>query len=138
MKQSKAPYFNEVQEYVKTLSRTLNLRLVILYGSAVKGSFGLGSDVDILVVADDLPDNPVERLKLLYELDKTKAPLDVKGYKPDEVKRMLAKGHPLIMDALSDGIILYGEKAYVEEIRRAFKVVRRKFRRFERGWIKVG
>ncbi|ASJ03716.1 nucleotidyltransferase [Thermococcus profundus] len=132
------PYLSDVQEYVESLKRALKVRLVILYGSTAKGSFGLGSDVDVLVVADDLPSNPVERLKLLYDLDKTRAPLDVKGYTPGEVRRMLAKGHPLIMDALSDGVVLYGEKAYVEEVKRAFNRAKRKFKRFERGWIKVG
>jgi predicted nucleotidyltransferase len=134
---SELPYWRDIQEYVGTLKEALRPKLVLLYGSVAKGTFGLGSDVDILVIAENLPRNPNERLKLLYELDRTRAPIDAKAYTPEEVKKMLLKGHPLIMDALSDGKVLYADKEYLTKLMKMFKAAKRKFRRFERGWIRI-
>ncbi|WP_297465813.1 hypothetical protein [Thermococcus sp.] len=78
-----------------------------------------------------------DRLKLLYELDRTRAPIDAKAYTPGEVRRMLAKGHPLIMDALADGEVLYADEDYLRELMGTFRAVRKRFRRFERGWIRI-
>ena len=131
------PYKNEIAEYLEAIKERLKPKLVVLYGSIAKGTFGLGSDVDILIVADDLPKNPNERLRLLYTLDRTRAPIDAKAYTPREVKRMLSKGHPLIMDALEDGKVLYADEGYLKELLREFKLAKKRFRRFERGWVRV-
>jgi len=131
------PYWGDIQEYVEALKRALRPKLILLYGSLARGTFGLGSDVDILVISENLPKNPNERLKLLYELDRTHAPIDAKAYTPGEVKKMLLKGHPLIMDALAEGKVLYADEDYLRELMAMFRVARRKFRRFERGWIRI-
>jgi len=131
------PYKREISEYVKAVREKLKPKLILLHGSIAKGTFGLGSDVDILIVADELPRNPNERLELLYALDRTRAPIDAKAYTPNEVRKMLSKGHPLIMDALEDGKVLYAEEEYLRELLREFKSAKRKFRRFERGWIRI-
>jgi len=131
------PYKQDILSYVEVLKKTVSPRLVLLHGSVARGTFGVGSDVDILVVAENLPQNPNERLKLLYELDQTRAPIDVKAYTPAEFSRMLAKGHPLAMDALEDGKVLYADEAYLRKVRAAFMAVKKKFRRVKRGWIKI-
>lgn len=71
------PYEKEIKEYGKNIKEKLDPKLIILHGSIAKGTFGLGSDVDLLVVSDTLPKNFNKRLKLLYELDNTRAPLDI-------------------------------------------------------------
>ncbi len=131
------PYENEIRSYLEAL-KILEPKLVILFGSIAKKKFGVGSDVDLLVVSDKLPENFKERMRLLYELDKTNAPLDVKGYKCEEVKRMLIKGHPTILDALEDGLILFAEKDFFEELIKLYEAEKKRFKRFERGWIRVG
>ncbi|GAB6101457.1 hypothetical protein JCM16138_06800 [Thermococcus atlanticus] len=137
MRSGELPYWGDIQEYVEALKGALRPKLILLYGSLARGTFGLGSDIDILVISENLPKSPNERLKLLYELDRTRAPIDAKTYTPGEVKKMFLKGHPLIMDALSDGKILYADEDYLRELMAMFKVARRKFRRFERGWIRI-
>lgn len=137
MTSSETPYKREIDEYVNAIVKKLKPKLVLLHGSLAKGTFGLGSDVDILIVAEELPKNPNARLELLYSLDRTRAPIDAKAYTPAEVRRMLSKGHPLIMDALEDGRVLYADKEYLKEILREFRDAKRKFRRIERGWIRI-
>lgn len=131
------PYWGDIVGYVEVLKKTIRPRLILLHGSVAKGTFGVGSDVDILVVAENLPKNPNERMKLLYDLDTTRAPIDVKAYTPAEFSRMLAKGHPLVMDALEDGKVLHADEAYLREVMSAFRAVKKKFRRVKRGWIRV-
>ena len=133
----KIPYWGEIQRYVQDVIRAINPKLILLHGSISRGTFGVGSDVDLLIIADNLPKNPNERLKLLYSLDRTRAPLDPKAYTSLEVLKMLRKGHPLIMDALEDGIVLYADEGYLRELVRAFQLARRRYRRVERGWIRV-
>lgn len=133
----KIPYWREVQQYVQDITEVLNPKLILLHGSIAKGTFGIGSDVDLLVVAESLPKNPNERLKLLYSLDRTRAPIDPKAYTPTEVLKMLKKGHPLLMDALEDGIILHADESYLRELVKAFQFTKKKYRRFDRGWVRV-
>ncbi|WP_297514499.1 nucleotidyltransferase domain-containing protein [Thermococcus sp.] len=131
------PYWEEIQQYVQDIVRALNPKLILLHGSIARGTFGIGSDVDILIVAESLPKNPNERLKLLYSLDRTRAPLDPKAYTPTEVLKMLRKGHPLIMDAMEDGIVLHADESYLRELMKTFQSAKGKYRRFDRGWIRV-
>ncbi|MCQ5340565.1 MAG: nucleotidyltransferase domain-containing protein [Candidatus Methanomethylicia archaeon] len=111
--------------------------MVILHGSIARKEFGLGSDVDLIVVSDNLPDKIMNRIKLLYEIDETKAPLDIKGYKSEEIRKMIKKGNPLIMDAMEDGIILFADENFLKEILEFYKEERKNFKRIEKGWIRI-
>lgn len=130
------PYEKEIKIYLEAI-KIFEPKLVILFGSIAKKKFGVGSDVDLLIVSDRFPDNFKERLKLLYELDKTNAPLDLKAYKSEEVKRMIIKGHPTIFDALEDGIVLLAEKDFLEELMKLYNAEKKKFKRLENGWVRL-
>ena len=131
------PYEKEIKEYIKNIKEKLDPKLIILHGSIAKGTFGLGSDADLLVVSDKLPKNFNKRLKLLYELDNTRAPLDIKGYTSKEFKKMILKGHPLVLDALEDGIILYSDKEFLKEVKNLFNEAKKHFKRIEKGWMRI-
>ncbi|WP_206205515.1 nucleotidyltransferase domain-containing protein [Thermococcus sp. MV5] len=131
------PYEKDIKRYIKVIKKQLNPKLIILHGSIAKGTFGVGSDVDLLVISDKLPKNFNERLKLLYELDNTRAPLDIKGYTSEELKNMILKGHPLILDALEDGIVLYSNKEFLKTIEKLFKETKKRFKRIEKGWARI-
>jgi predicted nucleotidyltransferase len=130
------PYEEEIKKYIEAL-KTLKPKLVILHGSIARKEFGLGSDVDLIVVSDNLPDKIMDRIKLLYEIDETKAPLDIKGYKSKEIRKMIKKGNPLIMDAMEDGIILFADENFLKEILEFYKEERKNFKRIEKGWIRI-
>jgi predicted nucleotidyltransferase len=130
------PYEEEIKKYIEAL-KILKPKLVILHGSIARKEFGLGSDVDLIVVSDNLPDKIMDRIKLLYEIDETKAPLDIKGYKSEEIRKMIKKGNPLIMDAMEDGIILFADENFLKEILEFYKEERKNFKRIEKGWIRI-
>lgn len=66
-----------LKEYSKILSSRLGKFTGILYGSMARGDYNLWSDIDFLVISNELPENPLKRLEFLYLL--TETPIEVKG-----------------------------------------------------------
>ena len=131
------PYYENIMEYVERVKMKLKPKLLVIFGSIAKGDFGVGSDVDILIVSDLLPKNFQKRLKILFLLNDTFAPIEPVGYTSEEFKKMISKGHPTALDAIHDGITLHKDEKYEKEIRSLFKEVTGKVRREEFGWVKV-
>ena len=61
---------------------------MVIFSSIPKGIFGIGSDVDILIVSDLLPKNFQKRLKILFLLNDTFAPIEPVGYTSDEFRKV--------------------------------------------------
>jgi hypothetical protein len=92
----------------------LRPRMVLLYGSQATGQAGPHSDIDIIVVSDHLPTYWHDRIGLLNQLNRTRAPTEALGYTSEEFERMLRKGHVTALDGMYQGIVLYGEDYYRE------------------------
>ncbi|MBC7080809.1 MAG: nucleotidyltransferase domain-containing protein [Thermoplasmatales archaeon] len=131
------PYREDILKYVEKLKEKLGAKLIILYGSIAKGNFGVGSDIDILIVSDALPENFLERLKVLFLLNESFAPIEAIGYKSDEFRKMVVNAHPIALDALYEGIILHKDEKYEKEIRKIFREVMKRVRKEDFGWIKL-
>lgn len=129
------PYKEALEAYLRALFSVLSPRFVILYGSAARGDFGVGSDVDLLVVADGLPEKFDDRLKLLFCINPTTAPIEPIGYTLEEFEELLGRRHATVLFALEEGIVLYddgsflGMKEKFEKLKRELKIVRGKV-----GW----
>jgi predicted nucleotidyltransferase len=83
--------------YVERLRPRLALQQARVVGSVARGDFNVWSDVDVLVVAEGLPTNGLERLTLLT----TDAPGGVQphGYTPEELRRAEERRDPLVLEA---------------------------------------
>ncbi|MCX8189117.1 MAG: nucleotidyltransferase domain-containing protein [Nitrososphaeria archaeon] len=129
------PYDEEIRIFCKNVLEKISLRSIILYGSMATRRFGVGSDVDIIVISDHLPENFLDRLNLLFKLNHTTAPIEPLGYKPNEFLKMIRKRHPTALYAVSEGIPLYDDgffdiaKKVFEEIRYQFDIIK-----IEHGW----
>jgi len=110
-----APSRERIEEilsaYFKRLSLKFDLKLGVLFGSYAKGNYSWGSDVDVFVVASGLPIDQSERFSALLDLD---APVELQpfGYTPQEFRKMLMRGHPLVNRVLREGQILYATPDY--------------------------
>ena len=99
--------------YVDRLASVLGRASALVYGSVVRGDFHRGSDIDILVISDALPEGVLERLKVLYSIATGRE--EPKGYRLAEFERMRARRHPTIVAALEarqvlrDDLGLFGE-----------------------------
>lgn len=100
----------------------VNLVSVVLYGSVARGDFGGGSDIDILIVCEDLPGERLKRQHIFTEIEK-----EIQ----DEFKCLImpilrtreevAKISPLYLDMIDDAIILYDKDNFFKDILRRLR-----------------
>lgn len=79
---------------------------VIVFGSTVRGDFNKWSDVDVLVVAEELPDEWRSRAELLM----ADAPpgLQPVGWTPAELAERRHRRDPIARECDSVGVVVYG------------------------------
>ncbi len=108
---------------------------IILYGSIAKGEYGVGSDVDLLIISDLLPKDFLNRLKLLSELNSTTAPIEALAYTSTEFKVMLKRLHPMVLSTIEDGIIIYDD-GFFKFMKKRSTLLRKRLKIFhvEDGW----
>ncbi len=54
--------------YAEALGAEIRLVAVVVFGSYARGDFNTWSDIDVLVISDELPDDARERSDLLWRL----------------------------------------------------------------------
>lgn len=94
--------------YAAALSARLPVRAVVLAGSVARGDFNVWSDIDIVVVADALPERLLDRLALLAA--DSPAGVEAVGFTPTELRRAAQRGNRLVLDAAEHGIVLAGNR----------------------------
>ncbi len=98
--------------------KPLNPRALILFGSYSRGDFTEESDIDVILIAESLPEKVIERRSLssLYHLRK----LMVIGYYPEEFLKELKGRNPFIHEVLNEGEIIYSD-GFVETAKKLQK-----------------
>ncbi|NPA05329.1 MAG: nucleotidyltransferase domain-containing protein [Crenarchaeota archaeon] len=94
------------ERFARCVAGRLGRVTVVLYGSYARGDFNEWSDVDVLVVAEGLPRNPLRRLDLVEECMREALLVEPVLVTPGEFESMLSKGNPLILDAVEHGVVL--------------------------------
>lgn len=141
----KQPYKRILVALLKELKKEFdaNLVSVVVYGSVARGTSRKDSDVDLLIICEDLPRSQLERLEILSNAEKNIEELFdeqfAKGYFPSLMPilktRREAEGiSPLYLDMIEDALMLYDRGSFFENIlgdmRRRLKELRSK-----RVWI---
>jgi len=113
----------------------LKPKMVILYGSFVKGDWHKGSDLDILMVSDNVPLNYKDRWDLLYTVIMG-FPIEPHIYTSKEFEEMLVHGRMTALDALTEGITLYADNKFMKKMDKLLKETMRKLepRKTSIGW----
>lgn len=92
------------REHVRRLCEEVPIRQAAVVGSVARGDFNVWSDVDLVVVADELPEGALERLELLM---KGRPPrVEPIGFTPAELAEARRRGNPLVVELDSIGIAL--------------------------------
>lgn len=93
------------QRFADSLDPALAVDAVLVFGSVARGDFNDGSDVDVLVVARDLPEQPLLRNAMVGL-----APSGVEfvAWTPSEWRRERDRGNPIAVDAQANGVVLRG------------------------------
>lgn len=92
--------------YARALKALLAAPAVIVTGSVARGDFKDWSDLDLIVIADDMPANPLDRAELLYSV--ATAGIEPKGYTVAEFSRLLTRGVPWAEEIRDRGVVVAG------------------------------
>ncbi len=92
--------------YAERLSERTALEAAVVAGSVARGDFNVWSDVDVVVVADGLPNRALDRATFLLE----DAPPGVQpiGYTPSEFEHEVRRGNRLVLEAINSGVTVVG------------------------------
>jgi len=92
------------RDHVARLSQRLEIREAAVVGSVARGDFNVWSDVDLVIVAEGLPERLPDRLELLME---GRAPrVEPIGFTPAELEEARRRGNPLVIELDSIGVPL--------------------------------
>jgi len=80
--------------------------VVVVFGSTARGDFNKWSDIDVLVVAAELPEDWGSRMDVLM----AGAPpgLQPVGWTPAELAERRSRGDPIARECDSVGVVVYG------------------------------
>ncbi|MEM2935722.1 MAG: nucleotidyltransferase domain-containing protein [Candidatus Bathyarchaeia archaeon] len=113
--------------------KSLAPKCVILFGSYARGDFTEGSDIDLCVIAENLPKNELARRCLtgLYSTPKIRAI----GFYPEEFLKYLTGLRFLAYDIVAEGKPIY-DNGFFSEIKRVYSDCLKKYgiSREEKGW----
>jgi len=94
--------------FIDCVNNRLRVNKAVLIGSYARGDFNKWSDIDILIIVDDdLPNNPLDRLDLITDclyIDPLIQPIliTIKEY-----RRLKKKNNPVVTDATRHGVVLF-------------------------------
>ena len=95
------PVMDRVLEYCRRVDQEFRLKRVLLFGSRSRGDFYPHSDIDLLLISDEFPDDWFARQTKLYLLKLLQ--IEPLGYTTDEIRRMLDDGNTFIENVLREG-----------------------------------
>lgn len=121
-----------MKEAVDRFAEVLYIEAAIVFGSWTRSGGGEWSDVDVLIVSDDVEGVDVlDRFKLVVEHRSRGADVFVYTYR--ELANMLKKGNPLAISALAEGIPV----KLSERVAKLMEKARKGYMRVGRAWINV-
>lgn len=90
--------------FAQEAKKALGAVSIWVYGSVARGDFNLGSDVDVFLVAEDLPAHPLARSELLFQFGPPG--VEPKGLTKGEFLAALAKRDHQLLGALRDRVLI--------------------------------
>lgn len=104
------PTEDRLLEIVDRLQPMVPLK-ILLFGSSARGEADVLSDVDLIVVAENVTPRFLDRIADAYDLIQPRYALDILIYTPAEYARMLEDGNSLIETAEKGGRLIYERPA---------------------------
>lgn len=96
-------------EWASRAGPALGAQAVVVVGSVARGDFNKWSDIDVLVVAEELPATWAERSALVGGTHRPPG-VEVIAWTPTELVTRLRRGtDPLATEAYGPGVVVFGE-----------------------------
>lgn len=96
-----------IQIIAEEIRRKYRPEKIILFGSAAKGEFEEGSDLDFFIIKETKLPRHRRPLEIYQFLDDRVLPIDFIIYTPEEFKERLSLGDFFIKRILKEGEVLY-------------------------------
>jgi predicted nucleotidyltransferase len=98
-----------IQHYLNRISSQIKVHQAILFGSYAQDDYSPGSDIDIAIIAEDLPSDPGKRFAMLKD---TILGLDLQpfAYTTEEWEKMVKTHSSFAREIVKKGKILQSEK----------------------------
>jgi hypothetical protein len=116
--------YEGVLDYLRKVKEKVKLHTFVVFGSRARGDYKPGSDVDIVIIADDLPKG-WERVMLFYGIDKI-VPIEPRAYTSEEFLKGIERIDVTTWDSLHEGIILYDD-GFWEKAKKKFDEVKKEY-----------
>ncbi|MDQ7794291.1 MAG: nucleotidyltransferase domain-containing protein [bacterium] len=100
----------QARRYAANLQTLLASLAVVVTGSVARGDFNLWSDLDLIVIADDLPPHPLDRSELLYSV--ATGGVEPRGYTVAEFTHLLERGVPWAKEIRDQGVVVTGDHVW--------------------------
>ena len=118
---SDRPEVEKLERFLKTLEeRKGEIEFIVLFGSMARGDWSAGSDYDLLIGLSG--DDGKRFIDRLGEFSPREGNIEVFPYSRSEWRRMFEGFHPLLLEALEYGLVLWDRGAFAE--------MRERFRRW--------
>ncbi len=88
-------------------SKLPDIRAAVVFGSVARGDWNKWSDIDVLIVADTLPDDSRARIEL--SLDSAHPGVQAVLWTPAELAHRRERRDPIALEADTVGVVVRGE-----------------------------
>jgi uncharacterized protein len=114
-----------VRSYAEELVSKRIAETVILFGSLAKGTYSPFSDIDVLILVEDAPPNPLDRISKYID---PKLPLDIEPrvLTINEFFNIIKEERRFGREILENGIVLAGKREILEEARKLYSTIKNK------------
>jgi uncharacterized protein len=104
-----APFVTQeaLKAFTERLVEAFAPEQVILFGSMARGTVGVESDADVLVVMP-FEGRALDKILEIRNVCQPEFPLDMLLWRPEDIPRRYRWGDPFIRDALDHGVVLHG------------------------------
>ncbi len=111
-----------IKQYFEIICKKVKVCGVLLFGSVARGKAkpfrSYESDIDLIVVIEDLPEDLEKRMLYKIEVEKgTRSRIQAIWMTPKELEEHIGAKSEYILDAFDEGIIIYDPEGFLEKKR---------------------
>ncbi len=118
-KAEKEERLSRAKKFAEEAAKALGAITAWVYGSVARGDFNLWSDVDVLLIAEKLPEHPLDRASLLFRW--APAGVEPRGLTKSEFESALEKKDAQLLCALKDRVLLRDDLGLAPLLSRALR-----------------